>query len=76
MKKRLFSIMRENKFGSGQAFYKEFEAAKGEYLDYKAARAEWDKTYGDKVTVPTSIKERLRQKEQIVKEREANRGIR
>lgn len=73
MKKRLSSIVREYKFDSVQAFYKEFEAVKGEYLDYKETRAEWNKTYGDKVAVSTSIKERLRQKEQIVKERETNR---
>lgn len=75
MKKRLSSIEKEYKFDSVRAFHKEFEAAKGEYLDYKAARTEWEKTYGDKATDPTSIKERLRHKEQIVKEREAGRRI-
>ena len=73
MKKRLSSIVKEYKFDSVQAFSKELNASKGEYFTYKAARAEWDKIYGDKETVPTSIIERLRQKEQIVKEREANR---
>ena len=73
MKKRLSSIVKEYKFDSVQAFSKELNASKGEYLTYKAARAEWDKIYGDKETVPTSIIERLRKKEQIVKEREANR---
>ena len=73
MKKRLSSIVKEYKFDSVQAFSKELNTSKGEYLTYKAARAEWDKIYGDKETVPTSIIERLRQKEQIVKEREANR---
>ena len=73
MKKRLSSIVKEYKFDSVQAFYKEFKAAKREYLDYKAACAEWEKAYGEKVTNPMSIIDRLRQKEQIVKEREANR---
>lgn len=73
MKKRLSSIVREYKFDSVQAFNKELNASKREYFDYQADRAEWDKTYGDKATVPMSIKERLRQKEQIVKEREADR---
>ena len=74
MKKRLSSIVKEYKFDSVQTFYKEFKAAKSEYLEYKAACAEWEKTYGEKVTNPMSIIDRLRQKEQIVKEREAGRG--
>ena len=73
MKKRLSSIVREYKFDSVQAFHKEFEAAKGEYLDYKAAHTEWEKIYGNKVVDSMSIRDRLRQKEQFVKEREANR---
>ena len=73
MKKRLSSIVREYKFDSVQAFYKEFNAVKKEYLDYQAARAEWEKIYGDKVSDSMSIRDRIRQKEQIVKEREANR---
>ena len=74
MKKRLSSIVKEYKFDSVQAFYKEFKAAKREYLEYKAVRAEWEKTYGGKVTNPKSIREQLRQKEQMVKEREASRA--
>ena len=73
MKKRLSSIVREYKFDSVQAFYKEFNAAEKENLDYHAARAEWEKIYGDKAADSMSIRDRLRQKEQIVKEREANR---
>ena len=73
MKKRLSSIVREYKFDSVQAFYKEFNAAKKEYLDYQAARAEWEKIYGEKAETPMSIRDRLRQKEQIVKAREAGR---
>ncbi len=46
-------------------------AARSEYLDYKMARAEWEKTNGEKVTDSMSIRYRLRQKKQIVKEREA-----
>ena len=73
MKKRFSSIVREYKFDSVQAFSKELNASKSEYLTYKAARAEWDKIYVNKAPASTSIIERLRQKEQIVKEREANR---
>ena len=73
MKKRLSSIVREYKFDSVQAFYKEFNVTKKEYFDYQAARAEWEKIYGEKTTEPMSIRDRLRRKEQIVKEREANR---
>ena len=73
MKKHLSSIVREYKFDSVQAFYKEFNAAKKECLDYQADRAAWEKTYGEKAMNFVSIKDKLRQKEQIVKEREASR---
>lgn len=73
MKKWLSSIVREYKFDSVQAFYKEFNVAKKEYFDYQAACTEWEKTYGHKAKDSISIRDRLRQKEQIVKEREANR---
>lgn len=73
MKKHLSSIVREYKFDSVQAFNKELNASKREYFDYQAARAEWEKTYGDKANDSISIRDRLRQKEQIVKEREVNR---
>ena len=74
MKKRLSSIVREYRFGSIQAFYKEFESAKSENLEYQAARAEYDKIYGDKAADSMSIRDRLRQKEQIVSKREAGRA--
>lgn len=70
MKKRPSSIVREYKFDTVQAFYKEFETAKKENLEYQAARAEYEKIYGEKVTDSMSIRNRLRQ---MVKEREAAR---
>lgn len=73
MEWRIYTFHPFQKFDSVQAFYKEFNVSKKEYFAYKAACAEWDKIYGDKAVVPTSIKERLRQKEQIVKIREAGR---
>ena len=73
MKKRLSSIVREYKFDSVQAFYKEFDAAKKEYLEYQAARAEYEKIYREKAADSMSIRDRLRLKGQIVKEREADR---
>jgi hypothetical protein len=74
MKKRLSSIVQEYKFDSVQAFYKEFNAAKKEYLDYQAARAEWEKTYGYKAADTMSVRDRLRQKQQMIKEREVTRA--
>lgn len=50
-----------------------FNAAKKEYFDYHAACAEWEKIYGEKTAALTSIRDRLRQKEQIVKETETGR---
>ncbi len=73
MKKRLSSIVREYKFDSVQAFYKEFNASKKENLEYQAARAEWEKIYGEKAADTMSVRDRLRQKEQEVKIREAGR---
>lgn len=46
---------------------------KRENLDYEASCAEYEKTYGDKAADSMSIRDRLRQKERIVKEREAGR---
>ena len=76
MKKSLSFIVKEYKFDFVQSFYKEFNAAKRGYLDYKAACAEYEKTYREKVTDTMSIIDRLRQNEQIVKEREAGRDYR
>ena len=76
MKKHLSSIVREYKFDSVQAFYKEFNAAKKEYLDYQAACVEYEQACGDKVPDTMSIRDRLRQKEQVVKIREAGRDDR
>ncbi len=73
MKKRLSSIVREYKFDSVKAFYKELNAAKKVYLEYQAARAEYEKTYGEKVSDTRSVRNKLKQKEQVVKEREAGR---
>lgn len=76
MKKRLSSIVREYKFDSVQAFYKKLNAAKKEYLDYQAACVEYEQACGDKVPDTMSIRDRLRQKEQVVKIREAGRDDR
>lgn len=73
MKKRLSSIVKEYKFDSVQVFYKEFNVAKREYIDYKAACAEWEKTYDDKMTDSLSLKDRLRQKQQILRDRTTNK---
>ena len=56
-----------------QAFYKELDAAKRENLEYMAVCAEYDKIYGDKAANYMSIRDRIRQKEQLVKQREAGR---
>lgn len=73
MKKRLSSIVKEYHFDSVQAFYKELNAAKRENFDYEAACVEYEKIYGEKTTDSLSVREKLRQKEQIVKIREASR---
>ena len=65
--------MKEYNFDSVQAFNKELNAAKCENIEYQVARTEYDKIYGDKAADTMSVRDRLRQKEQIVKEREAGR---
>ncbi len=75
MKKRFSAILKEYKFDSVQAFYKELNVAKSEYLDYQVDRAKYEKIYGEKAADAMSIRNRLRQKEQIVKEREAGRVL-
>ena len=74
MKKRLSSIVKEYHFDSVQAFYKELNAAKKENQDYETACAEYEKNYGEKVVDTRSVRNRLRQKEQIVKEKETSRA--
>ncbi len=73
MRKRFSAIVREYKFDSVQAFHKELNVAKSEYLDYQAARAKYEKIYGEKAVDSMSIRDRIRQKEQEVKIREAGR---
>ena len=63
----LSAIVKEYKFDSVQAFYKELNAAEKGDRDYKAARTEWEKIYGDKTADSMGIRDGLRQKEQIVK---------
>ena len=52
---------------------KEKAAEKRENLEYMAVCAEYDKIYGDKAANYMSIRDRIRQKEQLVKQREAGR---
>ena len=73
MRKRFSAIVREYKFDSVQAFYKELKAARREYLDYQAERSKYEKTYGEKAADSMSVRDRLRQKEQMLKERETVR---
>ena len=42
-------------------------------MDYEAACAEYEKIYGEKVVDTRSVRNKLKQKEQVVKEREAGR---
>lgn len=74
MKKRFSSIVKEYHFDSVQAFYKELHAAKRENQDYKVAITEWEKTYGKQAVDSMSLKDKLRQKEQMIKEREMGRN--
>lgn len=60
-------------FDSVQEFYKELNTAKRENQNYKAACVEYEKIYGEKVVNTRSVREKIRQKEQIVKYREVGR---
>lgn len=52
MKKRLSAIVKEYKFDSVQAFYKELNAAKSENLEYQAARVKYEKFTETKRQIP------------------------
>ena len=65
--------MREYKFDSAQVFYKKLNVSKKENLEYQAARTEYEKIHGEKAADTISVRDRLKQKEQIVKERESGR---
>ena len=73
MKRGLSFIVKEYKFDFVHAFCKELSAAKREKLDYEATRTDCEKICGNKVTESVSVRDKLRQKEQVVKEREASR---
>ena len=73
MKKRLSSIVKEYNFDSVQVFYRELNAAKRENQNYEVTCAQYEKTYGEKVVDTRSVRNRLRQKELAIKEREAGR---
>lgn len=51
----------------------ELNAAKRENQDYELACVEYEKTYGEKVVNTRSVRERIQQKEQIVKDKELGR---
>lgn len=76
MKKGLSSIVKEYRFDSVQAFYKELNASKRENRDYETALTEYEKTYGEKVADTKSVRNRLRQKERIIKVRKMDRDYR
>ena len=65
--------MKDYKFDSVQAFYKEFNVANRENHDYEEACTEYEKTYGEKVVNTKSVRDRLRKKERDIKEREVSR---
>ncbi len=73
MKKRLSSIVKEHHFDSVQAFYKELNVTKKENQDYESAWVEYEKTYGEEAVNTRSVRERIQQKEQIVKDKELGR---
>ncbi len=56
----LSAIVKEYKFDSVQTFYKELNAAEKGNRDYKAARTEWEKIYGDKTADSMGIRDGLR----------------
>lgn len=52
VQKWLSSILKGYHFDSVQAFYKEFNTAKRENLNYETACAEYEKTYGANWWIP------------------------
>jgi len=72
MKQYLSSIMQGYCYKNVKEFLTEYRASKAEYSDYQLAVSRWEQQIGNKAE-SDSIRSRLQQKQQEVKERENNR---
>ena len=72
MKQYLSSIVQGYGYKNVKEFLAEYRASKAEYTDYQAAVAKWEQQTGNKAE-PDSLKAKLQQKQQEVKEQKTNR---
>lgn len=73
MKEKLPTIVKEAGYKNVKEFLKVYHTAEAEYSDYQKTADNWEKTYGNKKS-KRSIRSRLDEKKQIVKERNKNRS--
>lgn len=75
MKQRLSDFVTSYGYQNVRAFLVEYEKSRAEYSWYKQAVSDWEQTYGgDREEQPKSIRARIKQHEDQIKQRERNRS--
>ena len=75
MKRRLTDIVTSCGYQNVRAFLVEHEKSRAEYECYKCNASDWERTYGKgREEQPKSIRARLKQHEEQIKQRERNRS--
>lgn len=75
MKQRLADIVTSCGYQNVRAFLVEYEKSRAEYAWYRQAASDWEQTYGeDRKEQPRSVRARLKQHEEQIKQRERNRS--
>lgn len=74
MKQRLSDFVTSYGYQNVRAFLVEHEKSRAEYMWYRQAVSDWEQTYGEeREEQPKSIRARLKQHEEQIKQRERNR---
>ena len=75
MKQRLADIVTSCGYQNVRAFLVEHEKSRAEYTWYRQAVSDWEQTYGEgRKEQPRSVRARLKQHEEQIKQRERNRS--
>lgn len=75
MKQRLTDIVTSCGYQNMKAFLVEYEKSRAEYTWYRQVASDWEQTYGaDRKEQLKSIRVRLKQHEEHIKQRERNRS--
>lgn len=75
MKQRLSNFVISYGYQNVRAFLVEYEKSRAEYMWYRQAASDWEQIYGEgREEQPKSIRARLKQHEEQIKQRECNRS--